>query len=213
MGDLAVVEAVNLENSLSTLRLPGWLEHSVSNLEAGSREVIRPDGVKARMPWPTIRQSLAPNDQARAAIKKRLTELQNWQQRQNIDESMAQVAKLLISFPVQSAASGERAAEIRASAYIDALEDLPTWAIAGACREWLRGEAGQHNYNFAPAPPVLRTLAVNVKRRADVQIKKLSRLLDADVIPDPEQFTEEHRQTMIARLRELFANFGVRRAA
>lgn len=115
---------------------------------------------------------------------------------------MALIAKLLISFPMQQA--GEKAAEMRAGAYIEALEYLPTYAIAQACREWLRGESGDYNYTWSPSPPVLRTRALVAKQRVDVQISSLKRLLEADIIPDPPEFTDEHRGKMLVRLSEMF---------
>jgi hypothetical protein len=54
------------------------------------------------------------------------------------------------------AALTERAAEAKAEAYRDAVDDMPPWAIAEAVKRWHRGQCGDHNYSFAPAPAVLR---------------------------------------------------------
>jgi hypothetical protein len=67
------------------------------------------------------------------------------------------IAKLLLSYPV-AGGGGERSGEARAEAYMDALDDIPAWALDQAIRGWHRGEVGEHNYSFAPAPAVLRSV-------------------------------------------------------
>jgi hypothetical protein len=71
------------------------------------------------------------------------------------------IAKLLLSYPVAGGGS-ERSGEARAEAYMDALDDVPAWALDKAIRGWHRGEVGEHNYSFAPAPAVLRAVCKRV---------------------------------------------------
>jgi hypothetical protein len=116
--------------------------------------------------------------------------------------AMAKVTELLLSFAGQQ--MNEAGARARARGYITALEDLPAWAIAEACRCWLRGEAGEHNYNFAPAPPILRKIAESMASRVDTQMAMLERLLSAKIVEDPQEFSAEHCETMRGRLAEVF---------
>lgn len=118
----------------------------------------------------------------------------------DVDLAMAKVTELLLSFASQT--MNEAGAKARARGYITALEDLPAWAIAEACRQWLRGEAGDQNYNFAPTPPVLRKLAAENTGRVDSQISVLTRLLSASIIDDEPDFDEAH----CAKMREKLHN-------
>lgn len=136
-------------------------------------------------------------------ITARLEELRAARAATDVDFAMAKVTELLLTFASQ--ATNEAGARARARGYITALEDLPPWAIADACRKWLRGEAGEdQNYNFAPSPPVLRKLAEESARVVDVQITQLDRLLAAKVVDDEPEFTDEHCSEMRGRLNELF---------
>jgi hypothetical protein len=45
--------------------------------------------------------------------------------------------------------------------YLDAIEDLPAWAVREAIRKWNRAESPKldgkpHSYDFRPSPPTLR---------------------------------------------------------
>lgn len=206
MNALAKIEPLpplDLSRSLKTLSWPAWLQHSANGLTVGSETVTRADGVTGKLIVPTIVRSLAPSPQARGAIEARLADLRAARDAVDIDFAMAKVAELLLSFAGQ--AMNEAGAKARARGYITALEDLPAWAIAEACRRWLRGEAGEsQNYNFAPSPPVLRKIAESVVAVVDHQATVLERLLTAKVVDDPEEFTEEHCADMRVRLDKLF---------
>lgn len=52
--------------------------------------------------------------------------------------------------------------EAKALAYRDAVDDMPAWAIAEAARCWNRGECGDHNYSFPPAPAILREIVMRI---------------------------------------------------
>lgn len=110
--------------------------------------------------------------------------------------TIAAVAQVLVAFPVTDAGVAGAA---RAEAFAMALDDLPAWAVAAACRQWLRGEggAGGENYAFAPSPPQLRRLAERQARCALGRAITLERL--ADAIAEPE-FSDEHRREMQRRI-------------
>lgn len=205
MNALAKIEPLpplDLARSLKTLSWPAWLQHSANGLTVGSEEVTREDGVKGRLIVPTIVRSLAPSSSARNAIEARIAELRAARAAVDIDFAMAKVTELLLSFNAQQ--MNEAGAKARARGYITALEDLPAWAIAEACRRWLRGEAGEQNYNFAPAPPILRKAAESAAELVDHQLTALERLLSAKVVDDPEEFSAEHCEDMRERLAVVF---------
>lgn len=113
------------------------------------------------------------------------------------NEVLGAITRLLLALP--SKASGEATGEAKAEAYMIALEDMPAWAVTGAIRGWYRGEHGtEHNYTFAPAPAVLRRLAMAERWKVEGRIKALGELLEA--VPEIEH-NEEHRTEMLGKLR------------
>jgi len=201
---LETVRRVDPANPMVSLSLPAWLQSSLSGLTAGSIEVTREDGVKARMVVPTIVRSLSPSTSMRAAIERRAGELAAALVAIDTDAMATSLADMLLGFTMQGL--GDSGHEGRARSYMMALDDLPAWAVADACRRWLRKEAGpEFNYAFAPTPPILRGLAETSRLRVAVQLSQLRKLLDAHVIDDPPTYTEEHKVEMLAKLQTLFA--------
>jgi hypothetical protein len=114
------------------------------------------------------------------------------------------VTKLMLALP--SAQQNELGAEASGEAFMAALEDIPTWAVAAAARRWYRGDCGEnehgqpYDYRWRPAPADLRRIALAEKFRVYRLVKPLERLLAAE--PRVE-FSEEHRSQMRARLASL----------
>jgi hypothetical protein len=99
--------------------------------------------------------------------------------------------------------SGEYAAEARGEAYMDALDDVPSWAVQEAIRKWHRAEYGpKHDYKWQPVPATLRELAQIEVYRVRSTLRRLGELMSA--VPLVE-FTDEHRADMRARLSALAA--------
>lgn len=74
-------------------------------------------------------------------------------------ERLGLIAKMLLAYPITGASKESGTA--RAEAYLEALDDVPPWALAAAVRRWNRGAAGDaHDYRWTPAPAVLRKIAV-----------------------------------------------------
>jgi hypothetical protein len=67
------------------------------------------------------------------------------------------------------------------SVYLDdALDDVPAWAVENAMRRWHRSECGVlHNYAFAPAPGVLRGIALQELEPAKLVLRQLKLVLSA----------------------------------
>jgi hypothetical protein len=109
---------------------------------------------------------------------------------------LAAVAELLLCFPSQNA--GAQVAEIRARAYLRALDDVPAWCVREAADRWLRGEAGDRNYAFAPSTAELRKVALDVMTSLRGVARVYRRLAGAE-IEKPEQSVEV-RKAMLERL-------------
>jgi hypothetical protein len=94
------------------------------------------------------------------------------------------LTKMLLGMPVAGSTT-EAAAEARADMYDEALNDIAPWAINAAIKRWARGtvpttlNVGTYNYNFAPAPAVLRAICKFELMIFEAHAKKLKRLLQA----------------------------------
>lgn len=119
-------------------------------------------------------------------------------------ETLTHIAKLTLALPGQKAT--EKGAEATGEAYQAALDDLPPWAVAAAIRRWYRGDAPpvgsrQHDYNWRPAPAVLRSIAFAEAAAIRGRAIELRRLLTAE---QAIEFSDDHRKTMLERLVKLF---------
>lgn len=206
-NSLEVVRRLDRTNPLADLSLPAWLQSSLRGLTVGSIEVTREDGIKARMVVPTIVRSLSLSTSARTAIERRAGELAAALVAFDTDALATHVADMLSGFTAQNL--GEAAQRGRARSFLQALDDLPAWAVADACRRWLRREAGtEFNYAFPPTPPILRELAMISRLRVATQLEQLRKLLNARVVDDTPAFTDEHRAEMLGKLQALMAGIG-----
>lgn len=96
------------------------------------------------------------------------------------------ISKMLLTYPVANASAETGAA--RGAAYLDALDDVPPVMLAQAIRRWNRGEAGDHDYRWAPAPAVLRGICLKVMeplREAEDDLQKLLSAISLDRAMDP----------------------------
>lgn len=111
-------------------------------------------------------------------------------------QTMLVVSKMLLTLPSREA--GELAAEAKGEAFMEALDDVPCWAVKEAMRRWHRGEHGDsHDYRWQPAPATLRRLA----RIEELRVKGLrGRLIDICAAESEIQFSEEHRTSMKERM-------------
>jgi hypothetical protein len=94
-----------------------------------------------------------------------------------VDQRGVILAKMLMASG--GAAMTATSAQARAEAYTDALDDMPAWAIAAAVKRWHRGECGDHNYAFAPAPAVLRGIVDGIIRPYRDNLAKVETALAA----------------------------------
>lgn len=114
---------------------------------------------------------------------------------------LAILAKMLMAFPAANATFD--AARARGEAYLDALDDIPPWALQDAVRQWNRGE-GDGNHDFAPSPARLRKICLGVLAPHGAALAHLNDLLNAWTHEDALDVSRQapHNE-MIPRLRAI----------
>lgn len=118
------------------------------------------------------------------------------QSQEHAETTMLAVSKMMLVLAGKE--SGDFVGEAKGEAYMDALEDVPSWAVREAMRKWHRGECGpRHDYRWQPGPSVLRDLAMIEVYRVMATKRKLSDLLVAEPLLE---FSDEHRAAMKAKL-------------
>lgn len=90
--------------------------------------------------------------------------------------------------------------------YLDAIEDLPAWAVREAIRKWNRAESTKldgkpHDFNWRPSPPTLRRLAQMELTGVRGRMIELQKLCEAEPLIE---YSEEHRKEMLGRLQMLW---------
>lgn len=125
-------------------------------------------------------------DEQRAGISEKIADLEVFarvsQPREHRESTLGLIGKMLLAYPM--AGSSAEAGKARGEAYLDALDDVPAWAINEAIRRWHRGEGGGQgcNYRFAPAPAELRFAAMQLLQPAKQTLAHLVALLSAPSI-------------------------------
>lgn len=152
-------------------------------------------GALGKVDWPGMRTRLnfpsgmEMSEEERNQSTSLLAELQALMDGTNLEPKVCSKArysiltKMLMSYPMAASASAEQGVA-RLEMYLEALEDMAPWAISNALKRWNKGECddigmGQLNYNFAPAPAILRAICKSEIRPFENQAVKLSRLLSA----------------------------------
>lgn len=106
------------------------------------------------------------------------------------------ITDLLLSKPIAGASADVGRA--RGGAYVQALDDVPPWAIAAVVRKWRRGECGdERNYTWAPDEALLRKLALDELtplRDALVHIGGLLTAIPLDEVMQMGQANEADRE-------------------
>jgi hypothetical protein len=114
------------------------------------------------------------------------------------------ITDLMLALP--SAQQSDVGAEASGKAFLMALDDVPSWAVAAGVRRWYRGECGEtefgrpYDYRFRPSPADLRRISLIEKWRVYGRVTILRRLVAAE--PRLE-FSEEHCQRMKDKLASL----------
>jgi hypothetical protein len=152
----------------------------------------------------TLPQRLIPNEAMRAAIERNAAQLGCFLDKVSANNLASDKTTMVINTKMLKALAGQRLDEVGAEAigeaYMAALDDVPSRAIDEAVRSWCRGECGDHDYRWRPAPAVLRDLAQLKVWRIRGRMRDLEKLLNA--APRAE-FSEEHCAEMRAKLAKL----------
>lgn len=128
-------------------------------------------------------------------------------------EMLVVITKMMLALPGQRAS--EAGAEATGEAYQIALGDLPPWSVTAALRRWYRRDAPPvdrqpHNYNWRPAPGILRAIAFEETSKVRGRAIELERLLTA---VEMVEFSDEHRNEMIDKLVKILPASGFERPA
>ena len=109
------------------------------------------------------------------------------------------LCKMLMVAPTTDKSDESTVAKV--SVYLDdALDDLPAWAVENAVRRWHRAECGGHNYTFAPAPGVLRGIALEELEPAKLVLRQLKLVLSAaPSFAEAEKIVSASARSLIAR--------------
>lgn len=110
----------------------------------------------------------------------------------DMETALTEIAMLIRAFPVAKLTQEQDIARVRA--YAIAMDDIPTWAIAEACRRWLKGDVPEgSNLSFPPSAPQLRALAAEELAKAKAALLRAERLLNAKV-EKPKKLSEDRRR-------------------
>lgn len=174
--------AIDLREPSTLLLLPAWLESqiaAVSDLGAG-RTIVDPLTRQITGRVATIPASKMPTGAQRRAIEQRVADLEAASRPGPVNRTLAILGELIN----EHAASrlDDETVSIKAEAYLDAVEDLPSWAVREAVRRWRRGEvsADPKDLDFAPKPARLRRIAQAIATVPVGQAQRLRRILDAE---------------------------------
>lgn len=170
-------------------QMPLWPEWVASRI-ASLRVETQPDPKTGRYrPHPTLPSQLILTAAQREELAQHVDDLLALCQFAPASDVAAQnqmliaLTRMMMALP--SAAQTELGAEARGEAYMDALDDLPPWAIEAAIRRWNRGDCGTSNqnkaydYRWCPAPAELRRIAYLEMHRVKGRANDLQALLDA----------------------------------
>lgn len=189
MGAIAKIEPLQLPNLRRPERmpsLPAWVESRNAALDENLQVDPATGSFKDML---TLPEGMDLSEQERAAIESHVSSLrsllrQTPENSQDCEaETLVLVTKMLLVLPSQK--TSETGAEAKGDAYMDALDDVPTWAVRAGLRRWYRGECcadengKPYDYKWAPAPAELRRVSLDCLTPPRARILQLERLLTA----------------------------------
>ena len=186
--------------------LPAWVASRVASM----KDETQSDATGKWRTVPTIPANSILSAAEREAIERHVAELGMMCERTplNQDEAEAEtlliVTKMMMVLPAQR--QNEASAEARGEAFMMALDDVPSWAVAAAVRRWYRGHGGEnergekYDCHWCPAPADLRDVAMTEQWRVRGRAMTLTKLLAAEPLIE---YSDEHCAAMWARLSQL----------
>jgi hypothetical protein len=92
----------------------------------------------------------------------------------------SKIVSRLMASGLKSASQNEMTVVIRCESFMDALDDVASWAVKAACLGWLKMKYGEGlDYEWIPTPPALRKCALIEIARRRGPAEKLKWLLSA----------------------------------
>lgn len=211
--DLAVIEPFQLPDLRRPGRLPslpGWL---VAQLAAASSNLQIDQKTGRFREVLTLPADRMPNDAQREAATNYCRQLREACERtpENGDDwekaMMAVLTKMFLALP--SRRDSVTSAEVKVDVYMEALDDVPTWAVAEALRGWYRGthpaetvngRSVTHDFGWSPAPATLRRLALFEAFKFEARAREIEKVLTIQPF-DPS--ADAHCAAMRERLKEV----------
>lgn len=158
----------------------------------------------------SISEKLAPSPEQRQVLATRGRELAGHLKPVESAEAVkvitALVSRLLASYPQLQRVSHDDAKAMMGT-YVEALTDMPLWAVKAACDGWVRGE-GDGNKAFAPSASEIRALASRKQMPFRQEYEQIRRILGATVRKEP---TEDERKRAAARIDAILQGFTAAR--
>lgn len=215
---IALIEPIQLPAVSSPARmpsLPGWLQQRSDALGSATQ----PDSKGQYRETPVLPPALILNSSQRAVVEEHVNGLARFldlaepvvlreQALTNDQAHGVMIAALLIKGGGQKL--DKASSDALTEDYLDAIEDLPAWAVREALRKWNRGEAPaldgkKHDYNWRPTPPAVRKLAMLELWAIKSRIRKLEDVLSAQPLVE---FSEEHRAAMLTQISDVLHDIG-----
>jgi hypothetical protein len=201
-NDIAIIAPLPLPSPADPLpTLPTWFTHMLGAVQ--TTWVEHNGGAEKRL---TLRNVPTPAQkvdiQKYKARLERLLELTPNGDRGHAKKTYGLVAKLMLAKP--SRAAGPETAEARMEAYQMALDDIPSWAVALAIRNWHRGECHKWSedtpdYRWAPESADLRRFALREMRNVKDRIGSIDKVLSAEQYDEAKDFELQREKERAAR--------------
>ena len=189
---------------------PGWVASRIGSI----RKEVQPDPTTGK--WrevPTVPSDLMLKAAEREELSRHVSELDALcermpsSERKFEQETLLAVTKMMLVLP--STTQNELSAEARGEAYMAALDDIPSWAVQAAIRQWYRGSCGTnqqgkpYDYHWCPMPAELRRIAWSEMHRLKARANEIHKLLGAERLIE---FSDEHCRQMRIRFAELLGS-------
>lgn len=199
---LAILEPIqppDVQRPVRLTRLPQWVE---ARLTALRREPQPDPKTGSHREVPVLPKSLILGKEQKMLVEQHIAALDCVMRMtpevapEYAEQTTVAVSKMTMVLAGKEA--GEFASEAKGEAFMDALEDVPSWAVQEALRKWHRGEYGaKHDYRWQPAPATLRDLALTEVYRVKGVRRRLNELALAEPLLE---FTAEQQAAMKDRI-------------